>query len=438
MDMNETTRATVRGPRSLILCDFDGTVSVKDTVNRLVRDHLTDPRWRFHVKRYMRGEIGSLEVYRALGPLMRMTRDSLERFVLEHAQLDPKFPHFLQWAHSRGIDVKIVSDGFDATIETLFRNHGISATDMFANRLVCDDGRVKIENPHANPLCGMCGTCKLNVLRSFRSQYEKIILVGDGESDRHAAQEADLVLALKDLFSYCARQGIPAIRIDSFEDVPWLLSRRIEAVTFDMDGTLVDSIDSIADAFNHMFAKLGYPPMTTDQVIRVTSISLMDFVKTFLKPEESEIGIKVFRDYYDTIYLDKTKPVPGALETLNALNGTTIQGIVTNKRGKYARILAEHLGLSANMARIIGAEDGFKAKPSSEMFDEFIRSAHTEKENTIYVGDAPIDIQAAHNAGIDSFAIAGPFFSAEELALHKPRRILNNITELPGCLGPLV
>ncbi len=438
MDMNETTNATVRGPRSLILCDFDGTVSVKDTVNRLVRDHLTDPRWRFHVKRYMRGEIGSLEVYRALAPLMRMTRDSLERFVLEHAQLDPKFPDFLRWAHSRGIDVKIVSDGFDATIETLFRNHGISATDIFANRLVCDDGRVKIENPHANPLCGTCGTCKLNILRSFRSQYEKIILIGDGESDRHAAQEADLVLALKDLFSYCGRQGIPAIRIDSFEEVPWMLSRRIEAVTFDMDGTLVDSLDSIAAAFNHMFEKLGYPPMTTDQVIRVTSISLMDFVKTFLKPEESEIGLKVFRDYYDAIYLDRTKPVPGALETLNVLNGTTIQGIVTNKRGKYARILAEHLGLSANMVRIIGAEDGFKAKPSSEMFDEFIRSAHTEKEKTIYVGDAPIDIQAAHNAGIDSFAIAGPFFSAEELALYKPRRILNDIKELPGCLGPFV
>jgi phosphoglycolate phosphatase-like HAD superfamily hydrolase len=90
------------------------------------------------------------------------------------------------------------------------------------------------------------------------------------------------------------------------------------------------------------------------------------------------------------------------------------------------------------MARIIGAEDGFKAKPSSEMFDEFIRSVKVEKERTVYVGDAPIDVQSARNAGIDSFVIVGPFFSAEELAQHKPRRILNNISELPDCLGPLV
>jgi phosphoglycolate phosphatase-like HAD superfamily hydrolase len=156
----------------------------------------------------------------------------------------------------------------------------------------------------------MCGTCKLNILRSFRSQYDNIILIGDGESDRHAAQEADIVLALKDLFFYCARHNIPAVRIDGFEEVPLMLSRRIEAVTFDMDGTLVDSLDSIADAFNHMFSKLGYPPMTTDQIIRVTSISLLDFVRTFLRPEESEIGVRIFRDYYDTIFLERTKLLP--------------------------------------------------------------------------------------------------------------------------------
>jgi len=436
--MNESITANVGRPRTLILCDFDGTASTKDTVNRLIRDHLTDPAWRFHVKRYMRGEIGSLEVYRTVAPLMRMSRDSLERFVLQHAELDPYFPEFIRWADSAGIDVKIVSDGFDATIETLFRNHGISGIDIFANRLVFDDGKVRIENPHANPACGICGTCKLGILRSFRSEYDKIILIGDGESDRHAAREADLVLALKDLFFYCARHEISAVRIEGFSEVPLMLGRRIDAVTFDMDGTLVDSIHSIADAFNHMFRKLGYPPMTMDQIIRVTSISLLDFVRTFLKPEESEIGIRIFRDYYDTIFLEKTKVFPGALETLQALNGTTIQGIVTNKRGKYARILAEHLGLSTNMARIIGAEDGFKAKPSGEMFDEFIRSVGARKETTIYVGDAPIDIQAAHNAGIDSFVIANPYFSPEELAQYKPRRILNNISELVNCLGPLI
>ena len=321
-------------PRILILCDFDGTVSIKDTVNRLVRDHVTDPEWRFHVKRYMRGEIGSRAVYDAVGPMMSMHRDQFEKFVQEHSELDPGFPAFLQWARRRGIDVKILSDGFDVTIETLLAHHGIDDLEIFANCLEFqDDSRIALSNPHSNPECGRCGTCKLGILQRHRNEYDKIILIGDGESDRHAAKEADGVVALKELFLFCARQGIPAIRANGFHEIPHLLSRHIEAISFDLDGTLIDSIDCIAETFNHMFAFLGYPLMTVEEVARKTSISLRDFIQNFLKPEETDTAIKVFSDHYDTIYLDKTRVIPGVMETLEALDHGIVQGIVTNKRG---------------------------------------------------------------------------------------------------------
>jgi HAD superfamily hydrolase (TIGR01509 family) len=369
---------------------------------------------------------------------MTMTRENLDRFVSDHAELDEGFPSFLEWARDKGVDVKIVSDGFDATIKTLFHNHGIADLEIFANALhLNENGEVTIDTPFSDPDCGVCGTCKQGIISKFRPHYDKIILIGDGESDRHAAMEADAVIALKDLFVYCARQGIPAVRIDGFRDVPAVLTKRISTVTFDMDGTLIDSFESVSESFNHMFEELGYPPMTQQLAARMTTMSLLDFVRTFLKPEEAEIGVKVFRDYYDKIFLERTTLLPGVPETLSALNGT-IQGIVTNKRGKYARLLAEHLGLARSMTRIIGAEDGFKAKPAAAMFEEFMRSAGADKEHTIYVGDAPVDIESARNAGIDSVVIANPIFPAEELALHRPRRVLQSITELPAALQPLI
>ena len=102
-----------QAPSVLILCDFDGTVSRTDTVNKLIRQHVVDPGWRFHVKRYMRGEIGSKSVYEAAGPIMRMTRHQLDTFAKSFAELDPGFPPFLEWARSHSLDVKIVSDGFE-------------------------------------------------------------------------------------------------------------------------------------------------------------------------------------------------------------------------------------------------------------------------------------------------------------------------------------
>lgn len=428
-----------KNSRTLILCDFDGTVSLKDTVNRLIRSHLVDPEWRYHVKRYLRGNTGSKGVYEAVGPMMRMNQDDLNRFVSEHAELDPHFQEFLEWTRNQGVDVKIVSDGFDATIKTLFDNHGIHDLEIFANSLnFTRDNRVEITTPHSNPECGVCGTCKLSVLKRFRDSYDKIILIGDGESDRHAASEADIVLALSDLFIYCARNNIPAIRMKSFQEAAALLTRRIEAVAFDLDGTLIESMEAIAEAFNHMFATLGYPPMTVDEVIRKTGVSLIDFVRSFLKPEEADLGIKIFRDYYDTIFLDRTTMFPGATETLQRLDGAHKTGIVTNKRGRYARILADHLGFSDKMELIIGAEDGFKAKPHADMFVEFMKTVGVSEQDTVYVGDAPIDIQGARSARIDAFALANRFYSAEELALHKPRRVLRDITELPEALQPII
>ncbi|MBM4329137.1 MAG: HAD family hydrolase [Deltaproteobacteria bacterium] len=438
MNRENSTQAEPRAePKALILCDFDGTVSIRDTVNRLVRDHVYSAEWRHHVKRYLRGEIGSRGVYEAVAPLMRMTERDLEEFVRRFALLDPHFPAFLDWARSKGIDVKIVSDGFDGTIRTLFRDHGIDGLDVFANALILEpNGQVHMASPHADPECGVCGTCKLGVLKQFRPQYDKIILIGDGESDRHVASHADLVIGLKDLFVYCARESLPSIRADGFRDVPLLLTRRIEAVTFDMDGTLVDSIDTIVDAFNHMFVRMGYPTMSKEEVVRKTSISLVDFVHSYLKPHETEEAIGIFREYYDAIYMEKTGLLPGVLETLENLDGAVIAGVVTNKRGPYARRLAQHLGFSRHMTRIIGAQDGFKAKPSGEMFEEFVKSAGTNKETTIYVGDAPLDVQAAANAGIDCYAIANSIFSAEELAISGARRVLSHISELPNALGP--
>ncbi len=427
------------GSKILILCDFDGTVSTKDTVNRLISEHTADPEWRRYSDLYVKGEIGSKQVYEAVGPMMKMTRADLDKFVLEHAALDPAFPTFLKWTRDRGIDVKIVSDGFDATIETLFRNHDVQGLEIFANSLVMGaEGKVKLGSPHADPECGKCGTCKLRILRDHREHYDRILMVGDGTSDHHAAEAADSVAALGDLFLYCVQNGIPATRVEGFHELPSLLVRRIEAVIYDMDGTLIDSTDSLTESFNHMFTTFGRPTMTSEEVIRKTGMSLVDFVKANFEPEQGVHAVKVFRDYYNQTFLDRSSVMPHVGATLSAIDGRMAQGVVTNKRGSYARRLAEHFGISTHMSRIIGAQDGFKSKPAGDMLRAFMDTVGTAEDATVYVGDSPIDIESAANAGIDCFVVAGGVYPVEEIASHSPRRVLSGLQDLPNAVLPLI
>jgi 2,3-diketo-5-methylthio-1-phosphopentane phosphatase len=392
-----------------------------------------------YVALYRKGEIGSAQVYRAIGPMIQMTQRDMDSFVLEHAELDPAFPPFLQWTQERGIDVKVISDGFDSTIKTLFRNHRISDLDIYANKLsFSSDGKIRLISPHANPDCGKCGTCKVMIIREMRKFYDRIVLIGDGESDRHAAEEADATLALKDLFVYCADAGIPAVRLSDFSEAPGLLIRRVEAVMYDMDGTLVDSAPSLTRSFNHMFKALGYPEMSREDVMRKTSLSLVDFVKEYLRPEDGVRGVHVFREHYSKVFLQETGPMPEALRIIEELGAKRSQGIVTNKKGEFARQLAERLGFSRHITRVIGAQDGYSPKPSGDMILAFLDFVSVGRDSGVYVGDGPVDIQAAKAAGVDCFALAGDYFSAKELALLQPRRVLGSLSELPEALEPII
>jgi 2,3-diketo-5-methylthio-1-phosphopentane phosphatase/HAD superfamily hydrolase (TIGR01509 family) len=392
-----------------------------------------------HVELYQRGELGSAGVYQAIESMMRITQRDMDAFVLEYSELDPGFPDFLRWTGERGIDVKVISDGFDATIKTLFRNHGISGLEIFANSLTYDsNGMVKLVSPHVDPDCGHCGVCKVKIIKDMRKRYDRIVLIGDGESDRHAAEEADAVLAIKDLFLYCAEAGLPAVHLNSFSEAPGLLIRRVEAVMYDMDGTLVDSAPLLTKAFNHMFRTLGYPTMTEEEVMRKTSLSLVDFVKQHLRPEDGVPGVHLFRDYYSKIYLDETRPMPHAASILETLSQKCSQGIITNKKGEFARNLSEKLGFSKYLTKVIGAQDGYKTKPSGEMLQAFLEFVAANKESGVYVGDSPIDIEAAQSAGMDCFALAGNHYSPTELAQLWPRRILRSLEDLPAAIEPVL
>jgi 2-hydroxy-3-keto-5-methylthiopentenyl-1-phosphate phosphatase len=209
----------IRGDKTLILCDFDGTASPMDVGNELL-DRFTGDGWEEIDRDYCAGKIGSRAAYTRIAPLFRGTRAKMLDYVLATATLDSDFVDFYRRCRLNGIDVKIVSDGLDFYIEALLIKHGLAQVEYFANTTVFEgDEKISFEFPGASDDCGRCGNCKRAILQRCRPAYSRIIYIGDSYSDICPAKDADLVFAKTILYEKYRTNGTHCIYFETFNDI---------------------------------------------------------------------------------------------------------------------------------------------------------------------------------------------------------------------------
>jgi 2,3-diketo-5-methylthio-1-phosphopentane phosphatase len=241
--------------KRLILCDFDGTVSLEDMGYALL-NRFSSGDWEVIDREFSEGKIGSKEAYSRIIKILRGDKEALQTFIQDRSDIDPHFSSFYQYCLEKGIDVKIVSDGLDFYIKTILEIHHLSEIPFYANcSRFLSKGGMDLSFPHSNEECGLCGTCKKRLVQVHRKQYDCIIFVGNGLSDRCAAQEADFVFAKDSLYPYCIEQDITCHFFQSFGDILSDLKKRIRGIIFDLDGTLIEAYEAIylglKEAFQH-------------------------------------------------------------------------------------------------------------------------------------------------------------------------------------------
>ena len=211
--------AGVEKPRMLVLCDFDGTVSTVDMGNEIL-NRFTDKGWEEIDRAYCAGEIGSRIAYTQVASLFRGSRSQMPDFVSSREKIDPHFLEFYRFCQSKGVDLKIVSDGLDFYIDAILKKNNLQDIEFFSNVTVFQDGnKLSIEFPRMNDLCEKCGTCKKDVLREHRSNYDRVIYVGNGYSDVCPAKDADLVFAKEVLYERCRQDGTACVHYENFRDI---------------------------------------------------------------------------------------------------------------------------------------------------------------------------------------------------------------------------
>jgi 2,3-diketo-5-methylthio-1-phosphopentane phosphatase len=149
---------------------------------------------------------------------VRAPLEEVRRWVLETVRVRPGFRELVELARERGWRFVIVSSGFRELIEPVLEREGLAGVELLSNTVDADADGWKVRF-RVSEVCDTCGQpCKRSTATALADGTE-LVYVGDGYSDRCAAESADLIFARRGLASYLEEQGVPFERFDDFHSV---------------------------------------------------------------------------------------------------------------------------------------------------------------------------------------------------------------------------
>lgn len=220
--------------------DFDGTITTIDVVDALLQ-RFADKSWIEVEKDWAEGRIGSRECLDRQVRLVRASKQDVEKLI-EEVRIDAHFVEFLEAVRKLTVPVTVVSDGFDVLIREILKKNVpkqlLSGIPVFSNGLRWEPrGPVAV---FSDTTCiHGCANCKPEVLKQARAGT-RVVLVGDGLSDRFAAEAADLTFAKKSLLEYCRQRDIRHRAYTDFRSIrEWVQSGcKLEAAESECHGSV--------------------------------------------------------------------------------------------------------------------------------------------------------------------------------------------------------
>jgi phosphoglycolate phosphatase len=193
----------------------------------------------------------------------------------------------------------------------------------------------------------------------------------------------------------------------------------LKAVLFDLDGTLLDTLDDLTASVNHMLGRFGYPARSREFVRQAVGNGVRNLIARALPDgadaARAEEALAAFRAHYSEHLDVKTAPYPGVTDLLRALKAQGVGvGVVSNKYdGAVAALCGRHFGGLVDVAA--GEKPGVPRKPAPDSVLAAMRRMGAEAESALYVGDSDVDVATAHNAGLKCVAVSWGFRPRESL-----------------------
>lgn len=193
-------------------------------------------------------------------------------------------------------------------------------------------------------------------------------------------------------------------------------------IIWDLDGTLLDTLEDLADATNYALRTNGMKERTLDEVRQFAGNGVRNLIiRAVPDGEDNALFEKVFttfKEYYIIHCQDKTTLYPGIKETLECLKQRGLKmAIVSNKLQKGVSELYE-IWFKETIDIAVGERENIRRKPERDMVDIAMRELEAKAEDTVYIGDSDVDIATARNAGLDCISVLWGFRDYDFLIAH--------------------
>jgi phosphoglycolate phosphatase len=205
-------------------------------------------------------------------------------------------------------------------------------------------------------------------------------------------------------------------------------------IIYDLDGVLADTSQELVHANAYVLSRLGASPARLEAVHTFAGGGMRDLVAWGLRSDDPKFvgeAEALFTSYYTHHPYRHSRLYSGAQRILDYFKGRT-QAILTDRPNPFARDLTEALGILGYFADIIAGNSPYPRKPYPAGALALIAKVGVKPEETLLIGDRPIDIETGRNAGVFTIAVAHGGATASELQASNPDVLADDLFHLLG------
>lgn len=210
--------------------------------------------------------------------------------------------------------------------------------------------------------------------------------------------------------------------------------KNYDTVIFDLDGTLLNTLEDLADGVNHVMEENGYPKRTLEEVRHFVGNGIRRLMEQAVPEsvtgDEFERVFEEFRSYYTEHCQIKTRAYDGIMQLLDTLKKQGYDMAIVSNKNHAAVCELNEIYFKEYINVAIGQKDGIRKKPAPDTVIQALKELGKEKETAIYVGDSEVDFATAENTGMDCVLVTWGFRTTDELSVFKPRAFIEKPEEL--------